>query len=224
MNQTTARGFAFAMLFGMACAWVGLQLGELTERRRAAKTETTTHVLPAAMPDWSAAEKTPELTDAKHLVPMRIVAAGPATLDSAVSDQPYVVMLRDESDAYALPIFIGPAEGQAILRRLAGAEPLRPMTHDLFESTLQRLGGRVTKVVIDDIQSDVFFGFVFFETRDGGFVIDARPSDAITLASGAHAPIFATERVLQRAALSAEPSAPFDAAQRMFDPDDGPSL
>ena len=223
MKPDNSRGFVYALLLAMACAWIGMRFGALPERRRTAESETARQI-PTAVPDWSAAENTPLLAGARELVAMRVAAVGPTILETGDGEPPYVVMLRDDHDALALPIFIGPAEGQAMLRRLAGAEPLRPMTHDLFEKTLHRLGGRVTKVIIDDIQSDVFFGFVYFETRDGVFVIDARPSDAITLATGAHAPIWATRRVLQRAGLSGDPATTVDDAVRPFAADNGSSL
>src|SRR5262249_54521841 len=59
-----------------------------------------------------------------------------------------VVILREkEADRY-LPIWIGPAEADAIAVRLQEVAVARPLTHDLLTSMIENLGGVVRAVVV----------------------------------------------------------------------------
>jgi bifunctional DNase/RNase len=117
----------------------------------------------------------------------------------------HVVILKDhEGDRY-LPIWIGAWEASAIAMRLQGLAAERPLTHDLFASTLEQLGVRVERVVISELTDETYHARIFME-RDGTEVeVDARPSDALALAVRAEVQIFAAEEVLAQAALSADP-------------------
>lgn len=91
---------------------------------------------------------------------------------------------------------IDPAVGHAINLALADQKVPRPMTHDLFTSTLQAFGARVrrcTIVAVDD--HEVFYARVFMEAQNEVMQrkiveIDARPSDAIALAVRCGAPMY----------------------------------
>ena len=52
----------------------------------------------------------------------------------------HVVLLKETERERYLPIWIGPWEANAIATRLQGVTPERPMTHDLFASTIVELG------------------------------------------------------------------------------------
>ena len=60
------------------------------------------------------------------------------------------VLLRDNRGRKA-PIFIGPFETLAIQMTLEGTHVGRPMTHDLLKNSIERLGGAVERITIDDI-------------------------------------------------------------------------
>jgi bifunctional DNase/RNase len=117
----------------------------------------------------------------------------------------HVVILKDvERDRY-LPIWIGAWEASAIAMRLQGVSAERPLTHDLFISAMAELGARVDRVVISDLADETYHARLFL-VRDGSEVeVDARPSDALALAVRAEASIFASEEVLDQAALGADP-------------------
>ena len=51
----------------------------------------------------------------------------------------HVVILKDVDRDLYLPIWIGVNEADAIARRLQGITPERPLTHDLFATTLEEL-------------------------------------------------------------------------------------
>jgi bifunctional DNase/RNase len=117
----------------------------------------------------------------------------------------HVVILKDpERDRY-LPIWIGAWEASAIAMRLQGLTAERPLTHDLFASSLDQLGVRLDRVVISELSDETYHARIFLR-RDGQEVeVDARPSDALALAVRAEVPIFAAEEVLAQAGLEADP-------------------
>ena len=51
----------------------------------------------------------------------------------------HVVILKETGRERYLPIWIGPWEASSIAMRLQGLTPERPLTHDLFASTLEAL-------------------------------------------------------------------------------------
>ena len=59
-----------------------------------------------------------------------------------------VVMLKEKTTDRYLPIWIGPAEADAIAVRLQGVSVPRPMTHDLMQSIVDILGGSVNSIVV----------------------------------------------------------------------------
>lgn len=116
----------------------------------------------------------------------------------------HVVILRDASRERYLPIWIGPWEANAIAMKLQGVTPERPMTHDLFSQTLEELGVVVKQIVVSDLAEDTFRARLLLELDGRSLDMDARPSDAIALAVRAGVPIFATDEVLDRAAVVPE--------------------
>ena len=114
----------------------------------------------------------------------------------------HVVILKETGRERYLPIWIGPWEASSIAMRLQGLTPERPLTHDLFASTLEaRRRATVARVVISDLADETFHARLFVE-RDGQIgEIDARPSDALALAVRVGAPIFAVPSVLDQAGL-----------------------
>jgi bifunctional DNase/RNase len=138
----------------------------------------------------------------------------------------HVVILKETARERYLPIWIGPWEASAIAMRLQGLTPERPLTHDLFASTLEAIDATVTRVVISDLAEETFHAKLIV-ARDGHEgEIDARPSDALALAVRVGAPIFAMPSVLDQAGLGAESVADDDeggellesTGERMVDP------
>lgn len=117
----------------------------------------------------------------------------------------HVVILKDPIGDRYLPIWIGAWEASAIAMRLQGLTAERPLTHDLFAASLERLGVRVVRVVISELADETYHARLHLE-RDGTEVeMDSRPSDALALAVRTEADIFADESVLEQAALASDP-------------------
>jgi uncharacterized protein len=87
---------------------------------------------------------------------------------------------------------------------LEGRTADRPMTHDLMNNIINRMGGKVDRILIDDLWHSTYYAKIDI-TIDGKMTqIDSRPSDAIALGIRAKAPIFMAETVLQQAAVQEE--------------------
>ena len=128
------------------------------------------------------------------LVPMSIKGL---MLDP-VSNSP-IVVLKDESEKFFLPIWVGIFEANAIALQLENISTPRPMTHDLLRNMIAELDARVTRIVINDLRDSTFFAQIRLIIGEKTLEIDARPSDAIALALRAEAPIFVAQSVLEQA-------------------------
>jgi hypothetical protein len=112
----------------------------------------------------------------------------------------HVLLLKEVGAGRILPVWIGPWEAQAIAMRLQGISAERPLTHDLFATTLGELGVRVDRVVIASLAEETFHARLVLVTADARHELDARPSDAIALAVRLDCPIYAGAAVLDQAA------------------------
>ena len=120
-----------------------------------------------------------------------------------LSSRHVVILKESEHDRY-LPIWIGPWEASAIAMKLQGLTADRPLTHDLFASALESLGVRVDRVVISTLSEETYHARLHLEREGTTFEIDSRPSDALALAVRTGGRIFASEAVLEQAALGGE--------------------
>lgn len=118
----------------------------------------------------------------------------------------YVVMLKEKEAERYLPIFIGPAEANAIAIKLRGETLPRPLTHDLLRNIIETLGASVNSIKISDLMNDTFYAKIVLNVEDGQIEIDARPSDALALAVRVEVPIYAEESVLDKAGISLDKS------------------
>jgi bifunctional DNase/RNase len=113
------------------------------------------------------------------------------------SSQSPVILLEDKAHTMALPIWIGPAEAQAIAMQLEGVAPPRPMTHDLMKTILDEVGVKMVKVVIRELRDNTYHARIVLDRSGDRVEIDSRPSDAIALAVRCGQPIFVAPGVLQ---------------------------
>lgn len=111
-----------------------------------------------------------------------------------------VIILATPEKRFA--IYADSSTGKRLQMYFTGSTKPRPQTHDLLNMLLQGFSVRLKQVVISDLQDTVYFARIFLEQERGELrhivEIDARPSDAITLALIAHVPIFCTTQVLQK--------------------------
>jgi bifunctional DNase/RNase len=125
----------------------------------------------------------------------------PLSFDKIMQTRAYTVVILGSGDK-RFAIYTDPSIGKMLQMLLTGVEKPRPLTHDLVYLIFQGVGLSVMQVVINDIQDTVYFARLFLEQYCDGIrhiiEIDARPSDSITFALMANAPVYCTEEVLSK--------------------------
>jgi len=120
----------------------------------------------------------------------------------AQTDQGNVVLVRPKRSELAVPIFIGQLETQSILIGLGHVEVPRPLTHDLFLSTIKALDAELVRIEINDLRDGTFFARLILARGEDTLTVDARPSDAIAAAVRAGCPVFIAEAIVEEAGIS----------------------
>ena len=119
-------------------------------------------------------------------------------LDETNTDTKILVLARQDGHPDSFPIWIGAAEGHAIKLALDTTLTPRPMSHDLVKSFMEHLNVTVRRVVIGDVKNSTYYATVYLENNGVERTVDARPSDAISLALRTRAPLYVSEDVLAR--------------------------
>ena len=107
------------------------------------------------------------------------------------------ILLSDSEEKKVLPIVVGALEAQNIALPLQGETPMRPLTHDLLNSTIIHLGGKVEKIIITDIRDNTYYAEIYIRHNNNVAVIDSRPSDAIALALRCGVAIYMAPRLIE---------------------------
>jgi bifunctional DNase/RNase len=117
----------------------------------------------------------------------------------------HVILLKPsdeaEGDDRVLPIWIGAQEATSILIAVEGAQTPRPLTHDLIRSMLEVLGAVVERVEVTRIDDGTYYAEIRVRAGETVHLIDARPSDAVAIASRVGAPLFVADDVLAEAGV-----------------------
>ncbi len=100
----------------------------------------------------------------------------------------------------AILFYIDPAVGLSINTVMSGQKMPRPLTHDLYMMTLEAFGAKVSRMVINDVNGDVFYARIIIEAENEIMErkiieLDARPSDCLAISARAEAPIYVTKAV-----------------------------
>ncbi len=119
---------------------------------------------------------------------------------SLANYQRVVILKEKDADRY-LPIWIGPAEADAIAVKLQDISVPRPLTHDLLNAVIGSLGATIRHVTVSNLNNDTFYATIALQTNGKSVEVDARPSDAIALAVRTNAPIYAEEAVIEKAGI-----------------------
>jgi uncharacterized protein len=113
------------------------------------------------------------------------------------SDQ-QVIVLKEQNGSRSFPIVIGIVEIFAIDRRLKGIAAPRPMTHDLIQNIISGMGGKIQKIVVNDLKNHTFYACISIEIDGRTVAIDARPSDAIAIGVATSAPLYVADHVFEK--------------------------
>ncbi len=118
------------------------------------------------------------------------------------SEATSILVLRQKGAHTLLPIFVGRAEGAEIDRRMKHGPAEHGHAADLLHHSIEALGGRVTRVVIEGAGGRPFHARVALDQGRTHHDVDARPSDSVSLALASRAPIFATRHVMAESGLT----------------------
>ena len=124
-----------------------------------------------------------------------------------------IVVLHDMDNRKALPIWIGSAEASAIIRKIENISVSRPMTHDLIIQFVEKMGGNIDRIEINDVEKETYYANIYVKKDEEEIVIDARPSDAIAIAIRVDAPIYVTANVLANGSVSCDAAKDEEEAQ-----------
>lgn len=113
----------------------------------------------------------------------------------------YAVVLGERRGQRRLPIVIGSFEAQAIAVAMERMVPNRPLTHDLFKSTLDTFGVDLKEVVINNLLDGIFYARLVCSKNGELYEIDSRTSDAIAMAVRFECPIFTYDFILEAAGV-----------------------
>jgi bifunctional DNase/RNase len=108
----------------------------------------------------------------------------------------HIVLLKECDGQRVLPIWVGAFEANAIALALAGIATPRPMSLSLMHRVLGLANVAIERVVITALRDNIFYAVLTLRIDGQLQEADARPSDAITLALYAGAPIFVTTEML----------------------------
>ncbi|MDQ2725142.1 MAG: bifunctional nuclease family protein [Actinomycetota bacterium] len=112
------------------------------------------------------------------------------------TNQPVLLLEELGEGKRTLPIYIGPAEAQAIAYALQGVVTSRPMTHDLMRDLLADLGAAVECVVITELRDGTFYAEIRLISNGQHHAVSARPSDAVALAVRVECTIYADDALV----------------------------
>ena len=134
-----------------------------------------------------------------HEVTFKEIVIVPKKRFRIKQEQSYRVHLQNKSHNI-LPIYIGEDQARAII---GGTDlvpsptlPTRPLTHDLFADVLASWSLDIEKVVIKELNDDIYFASLIVKQGNTTKEIDSRPSDAIALAVRSECPIFVSETLM----------------------------
>jgi bifunctional DNase/RNase len=145
------------------------------------------------------------------LLPLLLSAnpAPPSLVQMEVKDvvplkelQQHAVVLVSKEDGTVLPLFVDETAAVAIAFRLMGKPTPHPLAHDLLDRIVPSLGGRLTEVRIDGLKDHVYQSHVVIQQANRQLVIEARPSDAVSMALAAKVPVYTTRQVMAEGGIS----------------------
>lgn len=128
---------------------------------------------------------------------MQEVSVAAVGLDAATSTP--VILLRELAPRHrVLPIWMGPAEAEAIEIERQGLRLPRPVAHHLIAAVIDVAGRRLQRVCVTAIRSGVVHAELVINPD---VRVSARASDAVAVALHVGAPIMVEDTVLAEAAL-----------------------
>ena len=118
----------------------------------------------------------------------------------------YALVLEELNWKKQIAIIIGSSEAQSSAIHMERIQLPRPLTHDIFKSSITALGGTLLKVIIYDLVDGTFQAWLILSQQDTPEMkIDCRASDALALAIRFNCPIFIYKSIFDLSVLKEMP-------------------
>jgi bifunctional DNase/RNase len=139
-------------------------------------------------------------------LPNEAAAAGTAPVEVTVADLQGTVnsatlTLKEKNGSRRISMAVGSTEALAIAQQRGSTTippDQQPQAYILMRDTIQQLGGRIDRVVVNDATQKEYLAQVVVSNNGDVKVVKARPGDAIALALKSGAPIFVENQVLDK--------------------------
>ncbi|NDW10706.1 bifunctional nuclease family protein [Dysgonomonas sp. 520] len=118
----------------------------------------------------------------------------------------YGLVMSEIGGLRRLMIVVGTPEAQSIAFRLHETTPPRPLTHDLFRTVINRFEINLQEVFIYKYDDGVFYSRLHLVQCDQSIEIESRTSDAIAIALRTNSPIYTTEDIMRKLAVTVKDS------------------
>jgi RNA polymerase sigma factor (sigma-70 family) len=174
-------------------AELGISVGAVKARLHQARAALAPRLAPLI--DIQEGTAVSATTSAPEWVDVSVTAVR-ATEGDDVMTRKHVMVLEAADGRGRLPIWVGPAEAIALAYTLEAVETPRPLTYQMAASLLQAAGARAVEARITHLTDGTFYAVVVVDGSAGPREVDARPSDAVTLAAVTGAPIRVDARLL----------------------------
>ena len=109
----------------------------------------------------------------------------------------YILILKKTEGKTKIPILIGSNEAQSLSLAYEDIRLPRPSTYDLIINLIQNLDAELKHVCINKYENGTFFANIVIKKLTIKIDIDARPSDAISIALKAFIPIYISDNILK---------------------------
>jgi len=119
----------------------------------------------------------------------------------------HIILLKERDGQRVLPIWVGAFEANAIALALAGIGTPRPMSLSLMQRVLGMANIAIERAVVTALRDNIFYAVLTLRIDGQPKDADARPSDAITLALYAGAPVFVAPEMLELPVVVKAPDA-----------------
>lgn len=126
--------------------------------------------------------------------------------NSQTQSEAFALLLKNKASDDFLPIIIGVSEARAIVLEINKIVPRRPSPHDLFYQLAATCHCNIEEISIYKYEEGIYFANIVLQDENGKTIfIDARTSDAVTLALKLKKPIFIDEEIFREHSFRIEP-------------------
>ena len=123
----------------------------------------------------------------------------------SLTNQNRLILLKEKNGPLSLPLFIGQFEAEAIVLALQDIEISRPQPHDLIRNVVKALDAQILSAEITEMRSATFIAEIILQNGAGNRIcVDCRPSDAVSVALRAHAPIYVRRELMDAYGIQPE--------------------